>query len=65
MDLAGFVLVFVLLTLVGSPPRCAGSAYLAMSAITFVAYGREKSAARRGAWRTRESTLHLQALLGG
>jgi hypothetical protein len=49
MDLAGFVLVFVRLTLVGSPPRCSGPAYLAMSAITFVAYGREKSAARRGA----------------
>ncbi|MDQ2151108.1 DUF1294 domain-containing protein [Alcaligenaceae bacterium C4P045] len=58
MDPAGFILVFVLLTLVGS-------AYLAMSAITFVAYGRDKSASRRGAWRTRESTLHLPALLGG
>lgn len=38
---------------------------LVMSAIAFVVYGADKSAARRGARRTPESTLHLLALLGG
>nr|WP_295768290.1 DUF1294 domain-containing protein [Rhodoferax sp.] len=36
-----------------------------MSLITFVAYAMDKSAAKRGNWRTPESTLHLLALAGG
>ena len=39
--------------------------YLAASAAAFAAYGADKSAARRGGWRTPESTLHLLALVGG
>ncbi|MBW8183500.1 DUF1294 domain-containing protein [Shewanella nanhaiensis] len=39
--------------------------YLLMSTITFIAYGLDKSAARKGRWRTKESTLQLMALLGG
>ena len=39
--------------------------YLGVSAITFIAYAFDKSKARRGEWRTKESTLHLLALLGG
>lgn len=39
--------------------------YLVTSVIAFCAYALDKSAARRDAWRTRESTLHLMALLGG
>lgn len=39
--------------------------YLLASASTFGAYALDKSAARRGAWRTSESTLHLLALAGG
>lgn len=39
--------------------------YLAASAIAFVTYAVDKTAARRNQWRTRESTLHLFALLGG
>lgn len=41
------------------------SAYLLMSAVTFLVYALDKRAARRGAWRVRESTLHSLALLGG
>jgi uncharacterized membrane protein YsdA (DUF1294 family)/cold shock CspA family protein len=36
-----------------------------LSAITFFVYWTDKYAARRGAWRTSESTLHLLSLLGG
>lgn len=40
-------------------------AYVALSLISFVAYALDKSAARRGAWRTKEATLHMFALAGG
>ena len=39
--------------------------YLIVSIFTFIAFGLDKSAARRGRWRTRESTLQLMALMGG
>ena len=35
------------------------------SLCTYILYAMDKSAARRGAWRTRESTLHLLSLAGG
>ena len=37
----------------------------AASIITFLVYAIDKSAARRGGWRTPERTLHLLALAGG
>ncbi len=39
--------------------------YLIASGFTFIAYGLDKSAARKGNWRTKESTLQLMALIGG
>jgi uncharacterized membrane protein YsdA (DUF1294 family) len=39
--------------------------YLGMSLIAFVAYGLDKSKARRGVWRTPEATLHLLEAFGG
>ena len=39
--------------------------YLVLSLITFIMYGLDKSAAKNGAWRTQESTLHLLSLAGG
>ena len=39
--------------------------YLAASLLTFLAYALDKSAARKGRWRTQESSLHLLALAGG
>lgn len=39
--------------------------YLIMSLITFVSYGIDKRAARKGTRRTRERTLHLMAVAGG
>jgi uncharacterized membrane protein YsdA (DUF1294 family) len=40
-------------------------AYGVMSVVAYVAYARDKSAARRFRRRTPERTLHLMALLGG
>ncbi|AKH22373.1 DNA-binding protein [Sedimenticola thiotaurini] len=39
--------------------------YIGVSAITFITYALDKSAARTGAWRTKENTLHLLSLVGG
>lgn len=39
--------------------------YIFMSLLTYLLYFLDKSAARNGSWRTRESTLHLMSLLGG
>ena len=39
--------------------------YAAVSLLTYVFYYLDKSAARNGGWRTKESTLHLLAVLGG
>lgn len=39
--------------------------YLAASVLTFIVYALDKSAARRNAWRTQESTLHLLSVAGG
>ena len=41
------------------------TAYLVMSLVAFAAYAVDKSAAKRGAWRTPESTLHMLELLCG
>ncbi len=38
---------------------------LLINVVTFCVYGVDKSQARRGAWRIRESMLHLLALFGG
>ena len=40
-------------------------AYGLVSLVTFIAYAIDKSAAQANRWRTRESTLHLLAMLGG
>lgn len=39
--------------------------YLTASIATFFAYRFDKSAARKGHWRTEEGTLHMLALIGG
>jgi uncharacterized membrane protein YsdA (DUF1294 family)/cold shock CspA family protein len=49
----------------GHPPRWALWLYPAVSVLTFIVYAFDKSAARQGAWRTAENTLHLLALAGG
>jgi len=39
--------------------------YMVASLLTFIAYAADKSAARKGARRTPESTLHMLSLVGG
>jgi len=39
--------------------------YLAVSLITYLVYAFDKRAAKDGAWRTKEGTLHWLSLLGG
>lgn len=39
--------------------------YVSASLITFILYAMDKSAARKGNWRTKENTMHLFSLAGG
>lgn len=39
--------------------------YILFSFITFIMYAVDKSAARKGNWRTKETSLHLLSLVGG
>lgn len=39
--------------------------YAGASVITFIVYAVDKSKAKRGVWRIKESTLHLLAVFGG
>lgn len=63
--LAGFFAALVGATALRRLPVAVPAACLAMSALTFAIYARDKSAARQRRWRTREQTLHLLALAGG
>lgn len=42
-----------------------GSWFLVFSVITFLAYAKDKSAARNNRWRIPESTLHFLSFFGG
>ena len=61
----GFLLLYVVVSILWGPPLFLAAIYVAASAATYLAYARDKAAARRGAWRTSESTLHLLAFVGG
>ncbi len=65
--IAGFSFFVVLLglALVGLMPFTLVGFYMLMSGVCFLMYALDKSAARRGAWRTAEMTLHLLELAGG
>lgn len=64
--LAAFFLVFVAsATLARKLPMVVLGLYLGGSLITYLVYAMDKSAARQGAWRTKEDTLHLLGVVGG
>lgn len=62
---ATFLLFVAGATFTGNLPLVVLGIYLVASAITFIAYALDKSAAKNDKWRTNESTLHLFALIGG
>lgn len=63
---AGLFLVLVCAAAIeGRLPLIVAVAYVVMSAVTFLVYAWDKSAAKHGRWRTPEAKLHLLALLGG
>src|SRR5690606_28264486 len=62
---AGFLAVVAGAALAGRLPVELAGLYLAASAVAFVAYALDKSAAQNGRWRTQESTLHLIGVIGG
>jgi uncharacterized membrane protein YsdA (DUF1294 family)/cold shock CspA family protein len=62
---ASFLGVIGLFVLIGRLPSLVLGLYVGFSVLAFVAYGVDKSAARNGRWRTKESTLHMLALAGG
>ena len=59
------VAALVALWLAGRLPAGVPLGYVALSLLTAGAYAVDKAAAQQGGWRTRESTLHLLAVLGG
>lgn len=60
-----FLALVTLLVLIGKLPQLILWGYLLLSLITFFAYAYDKTAAKDGAWRTQESTLHFLSLAGG
>jgi uncharacterized membrane protein YsdA (DUF1294 family)/cold shock CspA family protein len=62
---ANFFLVIIGVSVLAAklPPVVLGL-YLVISLVTFIVYALDKSAARKGAWRTQESTMHILSLAG-
>jgi uncharacterized membrane protein YsdA (DUF1294 family)/cold shock CspA family protein len=60
-----FLVIYLVVRVVWHPPLWLAGFYLVASMVTFMAYALDKSAAQRGTWRTKETTLHLMALVGG
>ncbi len=66
-DLVAFTYLIAIIAaaLIFAIPVSIAIIYIVLSIITFICYARDKSAAKSGAWRTSERTLHLFALIGG
>ena len=62
---AGFLVFVATMAFYGRLPLAVLGLYVVASVVAFLAYGHDKSAAVRNAWRVQERTLHLFALLGG
>lgn len=60
-----FLGVYAVVAWLWRPPLWVAGAYAGLSVLAFMAYALDKSAAVRGGWRIRESSLHLMALAGG
>jgi len=60
-----FLVAVAILIALNKMPALVLLIYLAVSVVTFIVYAMDKSAAKRGAWRTKEATLHGLSLIGG
>jgi uncharacterized membrane protein YsdA (DUF1294 family) len=60
-----FVCIYLVAALVWPVPHSVAAGYSVMSLLCFAVYALDKSAARAGRWRTKESTLLLLGLLCG
>lgn len=60
-----FLVIVGVAALVGKVPPWIPGLYMVASLLTFIMYAVDKSAARKGHWRTQESTLHIMSLAGG
>lgn len=60
-----FLVAVAILVALNKSPVLVLLIYLAVSVVTFIVYAMDKSAAKRGAWRTQEATLHGLSLIGG
>lgn len=66
LTLASAFLAFVAAaTALDKLPVAVPGIYLVASLIAYFAYANDKSAAKKGEWRTKENTLHLLSLIGG
>lgn len=65
LAMAGFVLVYLAVALLCQVPAWVAGLYLVASAVCFLAYAIDKSAATAGRRRTPERTLLLLGLVGG
>ena len=62
---ACFLAIVGISVFLGKMPILILGLYIIASLATFLWYAKDKSAARKGAWPTPESTLHLMSLVGG
>ena len=60
-----FLIIVGVSVILGILPIFILGLYVVVSLITFLWYAKDKSAAKKGAWRTPEGTLHLLSLTGG
>ena len=60
-----FILLYVIVAIIWQPPLFLLGIYVVASFITYLVYAIDKLAARQGARRTHETTLHLLSIVGG
>lgn len=60
-----FLVLLVAAVVTGKLPLIVLGVYFGASAVTFIVYAIDKTAAEKDRWRTQESTLHLLGLIGG